>query len=179
MARGIPSHPIFAVMLALALLASVSAPVGAAPYTTAGAGDSVAITESLAAIDGPGHHFGFGQASVLAQTTPQQTQTAIAAQQTQQAAAPPALTGQAGVPCATQVGQICTITGGVNGQWTKTGLGGSFTVTATVPATAILNDGVPIIFLPTTAGVETFTNACSVPTAIGSTVTCSGTTVGD
>src|SRR5215211_7111474 len=119
MARGIPSHPVLAVMLALALLASVSAPVGAAPYTTAGAGDSVAITESLAAIDGPGHHFGFGQASVLAQTTPQQTQTAVSAQQTQQAAAPPASTGQAGVSCAAQVGQTCTVVGAVSGSWTK------------------------------------------------------------
>jgi hypothetical protein len=136
------------------------------------------ITESLAAIDGPGHHFGFGQASVLAQTTPQQTQTAVSAQQTQQAAAPPPLTGQTGVPCATQVGQVCTVVGAVSGSWTKTG-SGSFTVTATVPATAILNDGVPIIFLPTTAGVETFTAACGVPTTIGGSVTCSGTTVGD
>src|SRR5215207_2506398 len=138
MARGIPSHPVLAVMLALALLASVSAPVGAAPYTTTGAGDSVAITESLAAIDGPGHHFGFGQASVLAQTTPQQTQTVVSAIQTQQAAAPPPSTGSGS--CTLTVGQTCTITGGVNGSWTKTA-SGSFTVTATVPATAILNDG--------------------------------------
>jgi uncharacterized repeat protein (TIGR01451 family) len=128
------------------------------------------------AVDGPGHHFGFGQASVLAQTTPDQTATAISAQQTQQAAAPPGSTGSG--PCATQVGQTCTAVGGVNGSWTKTA-SGSFTFTATVPATAILNDGAPRIFLPTTAGVESFNAACSVPTAIGGTVTCSGTTVGD
>jgi len=50
-------------------MVSFALPASAAPNTVIGAGDSVAVTDSLAAIDGPGHHFGFSQASVLAQVT--------------------------------------------------------------------------------------------------------------
>jgi len=73
MTRGIPSHPVLAAMLALALLVGLGLPASAAPNTVVGTGDSVTVTESLAAIDGPGHHFGFSQSSVLAQLAVRQS----------------------------------------------------------------------------------------------------------
>jgi uncharacterized repeat protein (TIGR01451 family) len=180
MTRGIPSHPVLAAILALALLVSISAPVGAAPYATAGAGASTEPVAALAALDGPGHHFGFGQASVLAQTTPQQTQTAVAAQQTQVAAPTPTVSGTPGTTgaCTNEVGGTCTIQGDVSGSWTKTG-SGTLTVVVATPAGAVLNDGVPILFVPTTIGVEQFNAACGVPIVVGGLVTCTATTVGD
>jgi hypothetical protein len=69
MTRGIPSHPVLAAILALALLASFSAPAGAAPAATTGAGDTPTINQSIVLTDGPGNRFGFSQASVLAQAT--------------------------------------------------------------------------------------------------------------
>lgn len=66
MTRRIPSHPVLAAMLALALLVSVSQPVGAAPATTAGAGDTVEITQSIVDTGAPTARFQF---SVLDQLT--------------------------------------------------------------------------------------------------------------
>jgi CSLREA domain-containing protein len=89
---------------------------------------------------------------------------------------PPLLTGQAGVPCATQVGQTCPITGAASGDWTKTG-SGTFRVTANGPANTAPN-GMPRIFLPSTAGVESF--ACApLPAAPPFTAICTGVTAGD
>jgi hypothetical protein len=165
-------------------MVSITLPAGAAPSTVVGTGDSVVATESLAAIDGPGHHFGFSQASVLAQATAsqtavlvQQTQTAVAAVQTQQAAPRPGQTGTTNVPCTSTIGSSCAITGAVSGTFTKTG-SGTVTVTAAAPATAILNDGTPILFVSTTSGVEQINN-CTVPVSVGGSVTCTGNTVGD
>jgi uncharacterized repeat protein (TIGR01451 family) len=172
--RSVPVRALGALLLVGALFTAYTVPASAAPSPLAVVENGSVDLAPAAAVDGPGHHFGFGQASVLAQTTPDLTGTAIAAQQTQQAAPPPGTTGSG--PCTTVVGQSCTISGAVSGSWTKTS-SGSYTVTATVPATAILNDGAPRIFLPTTAGVEQGT--CTIPTAIGGTVTCSGTTTGD
>ena len=65
---------------------------------------------SMGAVDAPGHHFGFSQSSILAQTTGQLTLLALPS---------PVITG--GTPCTTVIGGTCSITGGVNGGWTKTG----------------------------------------------------------
>src|SRR5579884_2582925 len=97
------------VVLVLALTQGFSPMARAAPNATDAGAAATADAALLAAYDGPGHHFGFRQASVLAQTTPEQTQTAVAAQATQQAAPPPPLTGSGA--CTTQVNQVCTIAG--------------------------------------------------------------------
>jgi hypothetical protein len=163
------------VLIALALLLPFSAQPETPAALAAEVRGGAAIAQPLLAVDGPGHHFGY-TSSVLAQTTPQLTQTVVAAQQTQQAAPPPASTGSG--QCAVAVGLTCTIAGNVNGAWTKTN-SGSFTFTAVASATVIANDGFPILFMPTTAGVEQFNFTCTAPTGPGASVTCAGTTVGD
>ncbi len=161
-------------MMALALLVGLALPASAAPNTVVGTGDSVAVTDSLAAIDGPGHHFGFSQASVLAQTTGQQTLQALGN--------PVSLNTTATQTCATTIGQSCAVTGQVSGSWTKTG-SGTATVTATAPNP--VNAVQPIIFARTTAGTEVLvagvgTTTCNPnPPAAGATITCTFSTTGD
>ncbi len=87
----------------------------------------------------------------------------------------PPSSGQPGVPCTTQIGGICTISGpNLQGSWTKTG-SGTFTVTATGPVGTVIG-GLPAIFLPTTAGVEGF--QCG-PVNAALQTTCTGATVGN
>jgi hypothetical protein len=161
-------------MLALVLLVGLALPASAAPNTVVGTGDSVTVTESLAAIDGPGHHFGFSQSSVLAQSTGQQTLQALGN--------PVTLNTTATTSCGTTIGTSCAITGQVTGSWTKTG-SGTATVTATAPNP--VNAVAPIIFARTTVGTEILvsgvgTTTCNpaTPTA-GIAVSCTFTTAGD
>jgi hypothetical protein len=127
---------------------------------------------SLGEIDAPGHHFGFSQANVLAQTTGQLTLLALPS---------PVLTG--GAPCTTTTGQVCTITGQVNGSWTRTGPSpgfpspNQFTFSATTPNGATIPQAAPGIFVPTVAGTEA--HSCTAPGGVGTTVTCTGTTSND
>jgi hypothetical protein len=152
-------------MLALALLAALVPAVGAAPYTAVGTGDSVAVTDSLAAIDGPGHHFGFTQASVLAQSTSQQTLI------------PTGGSGQVvttGTACTTTLNTTCvgTITGGGSITYLKTG-SGTVTITVTDPVGSVAGSG-KVIFAGTTAGTITV-----VPgTTAGATYTPATVTAG-
>jgi hypothetical protein len=128
---------------------------------------------SSAAIDSPGHHFGFSQASVMAQSSSQLTLLA----------APSPVINLNGQPCTTVVGQQCTITGQVTGVWVKTvspsagPAPNNFTFNAVVPDGAKLPQGQPPIYIPTTGGMES--HPCSAPTAVGSSVTCTGTTSTD
>jgi hypothetical protein len=178
MTRGIPSHPVLAAMLALALLVGLGLPASAAPNTVVGTGDSVTVTESLAAIDGPGHHFGFSQSSVLAQTTGQQTIIALGQPASLNTTATQDCTGTT----TTDAGGVCTITGQVAGSWTDTGSGNGV-VTATEPTP--VNPVAPINFARTTIGTETLTagvggTSCNPnPPTAGATISCTFTTVGD
>jgi len=164
--------------LALALLVGLGLPASAAPNTVVGTGDSVTATESLGSIDGPGHHFGFSQSSVLAQTTGQQTLQTIGQPAGFNTTATQDCTGTT----TTDAGGVCPITGQVNGSWTDTG-SGIAVVTATVPTP--VNAVQPIIFARTTIGTETFvagvgTTTCNPnPPTAGATISCSFTTVGD
>jgi hypothetical protein len=128
----------------------------------------VAVTDSLAAIDGPGHHFGFTQASVLAQSTSQQTLI------------PTGGSGQVvttGQPCTTQINTTCAINGtGVTGSYTKTG-SGTVTITVTDPANAVNGSG-KVIFAGTTTGTQTFTPGTATGgTCSPATVTAGGTEI--
>ena len=88
----------------------------------------------------------------------------------------PASTGQTGVPCAGTAGQNCTVSGGVTGTWTE-GTTHPFFLTTLGPA-GTAPGSTPRVFLPTTAGVETFT--CSpVGVVAPFNVVCSGSTIGD
>ncbi|HEY7061153.1 MAG TPA: DUF11 domain-containing protein [Chloroflexota bacterium] len=75
MSRRIPFRALAAPLLALALVVGFMVPANAAPVGEVGPGDLLTITtsavaaDSLAAIEAPGHHFGFTQASVVAQAT--------------------------------------------------------------------------------------------------------------
>jgi hypothetical protein len=161
-------------MLALLLAVGLVLPASAAPTTVVGTGDSVVVTESLAAIDGPGHHFGFSQSSVLAQSTGQQTLQALGN--------PATLNTTATQACATAVGQTCVISGQVNGSSTKNA-SGIVVITTTAPAN--VNPVQPIIFARTTIGTEIFvagvgTTTCNPnPPTAGAIVTCNFTTAGD
>jgi hypothetical protein len=88
----------------------------------------------------------------------------------------PPVTGQAGLPCANAVGQICNATGGVTGPWTKRS-SGSFAFTAQGPA-ATLPLSFPTVFIPTTIGVESI-QCNQLPVAAPFTATCVGNTAGD
>jgi len=178
MTRGIPSHPVLAAMLALALLVGLALPASAAPTTVVGTGDSVVVTESLAAIDGPGHHFGFSQSSVLAQSTGQQTLTSLGNPVTLNTTATQDCTGTT----VNDAGLNCPITGQLVGNWTDTG-SGIGVVTATVPTP--VNPIQPIIFARTTNGTEVFTagvgsTVCNPnPPVAGTTINCTFITTGD
>jgi len=164
--------------LALALLVGLGLPASAAPNTVVGTGDSVAVTDSLASIDGPGHHFGFSQSSVLAQTTGQQTLQALGQPAGFNTTATQDCTGTT----TTDAGGVCPITGQVTGSWTDTG-SGIAVITATVPTP--VNAVQPIIFARTTIGTETFvagvgTATCNPnPPTAGATINCTFQTVGD
>src|SRR3954469_16608756 len=128
---------------------------------------------SMGEIDAPGDHFGFSQSSVLAQTTGQLTLLALPS---------PVITG--GTPCTTVTGSTCTITGQVRGGWTKTGPSAPgvpspnvFTFDTTTPNGATIPQGGPSIFVPTVAGTEQ--HGCNAPSAVGTNVTCTGTTATD
>lgn len=177
------THPTAArlvlVVLVTAVLAVLAVPAG--PTTPAAVAASsrparLAGPAAEPAAAGPGAHFGFSQASVLAQVTA--TQTVIALQATQQAAPTPTLSGTPGAAgaCVGSIGGTCNVSGAVSGSWTKSG-SGSYSFQVNIPANAVLNDGPPLLFLPTTAGVEQRT--CSAPTSFSFSVSCSGSTVGD
>jgi hypothetical protein len=171
MTRGIPSHPVLAAMLALALLVGLALPASAAPTTVVGTGDSVTVTESLAAIDGPGHHFGFSQASVLAQATNNFT--------------PPSGPVTPQVP--NQVcNPSCTFGGGAPQSETAsaTHVASSVVAASTTSAAGIGTYAqTPSLFAFTNAAVaqpERLTNpGCNQITGPGQPITCSGTAVGD
>jgi acid phosphatase len=87
---------------------------------------------------------------------------------------PPASSGQAGVPAASQPGQQAVVSGAVSGTLTVTA-SMAFTLTATGPANTVVG-GVPAVFLPTTVRVESF--ACGAVTPARQTI-CTGTTAGN
>jgi hypothetical protein len=138
----------------------------------------VTVTDSLAAIDGPSHHFGFSQSSVLAQSTGQQTIVALG----QPVSLNTTATQDCSGPVAGDAGTNCPITGQVAGNWTDTG-SGIGVVTATVPTP--VNPVAPIIFARTTIGTETLIpgvggNTCNpTPPVAGGSISCTFTTVGD
>jgi hypothetical protein len=114
------------------------------------------------------------------------TQTAAALLTQVRTSAQPPISGTATppVPCATLVGQGCTISSVSPGGPTGTaGKVSSFTfnVTTTAPAGSVANQN-PIIFISTTIGIETQVNnatfTCSAVTAGAQTV-CQGRTNGD
>src|SRR3954467_5682765 len=79
-------------------------PLGPAATRAAGltvASDSV---PAVGSVDGPGHHFGFTQASVLGQTTVQQTLTSVAATATRRGGLPQPITGALAQSALTAVG---------------------------------------------------------------------------
>src|SRR5581483_3120001 len=87
---------------------------------------------------------------------------------------PPLLSGQAGVPAASAIGQIVTVRGAVSGTFRVVG-SMSYTLLATGPAGTVVG-GIPAVFIPTTAGVESF--ACGAVSVTLQT-TCTGTTSGN
>ncbi|HEY7062683.1 MAG TPA: hypothetical protein VII06_14480 [Chloroflexota bacterium] len=137
-------HPALVALLALALLTTLGglspAPVG---YAAPPAAPALAPP---AAVDGPGHHFGFTQARVLAQSTSQQTLI------------PTGGSGQVvttGQPCTTTINTTCTgtLTGGGSITYLKNG-SGVVTITVTDPVGSVAGSG-KVIFAGTTAGVIT------------------------
>src|SRR3954470_13857231 len=73
MSQRIPLRVVGAWLLALAFIVSFTLPASATPASEVGGSltiDSlVAGVDSLASVDGPGHHFGYSEASVVAQAT--------------------------------------------------------------------------------------------------------------
>ncbi len=88
----------------------------------------------------------------------------------------PPSTGVANTPCASVAGQICGVTGGVTGVWTR-GTPSPFSFTATGPANS-LPGGTPAAFLPTTTAVEGFT-CQQLGVSVPFNVTCTGNTAGN
>jgi hypothetical protein len=175
--RAVRTRLVFAVWLLVALTIVAPlwgpAPAGAAPGSAAEVGPSLALAATFGGgIDGPGHHFGFSAASVLAQAT---------------ATAVPGST----VPCANVAGQACTVTGtgtgntgSVTGSGTITPTGAqSFTLTATVPtgflgAPVVPAGTIPVATFTTITGTQTLQCApvaANPPLAGGIQTTCSGT----
>jgi hypothetical protein len=165
-------------MLALALLVGLALPVSAAPTTVVGTEDSLAIasavsiTDALASIDRPSHHFGFSQASVLAQITPSQAQQVL-----------PGLgyTGVATNGCAAIVGQTCQVTGAITGSATITASATWNLTVVAAPAGALVG-GIPQAFALTTinaVGLGEGPFPCTALAAAGGTTTCTFTTVGN
>ena len=178
--RGFLAHPLLAILVLLALVGGLALPLDASPAQAAepgrslgpsGLGEGLLAPAALAsAVDGPGHHFGFRQASVLAQATPADTPTATAT------ATPPTVPAQQ-VPCASVAGQTCTVTGtgsGTTGSVTGTGTvqsngGMAWSLTASVPtgflgAPVIPAGTIPVATFTTTSGTETIT--CSAVTFV-------------
>ncbi len=89
---------------------------------------------------------------------------------------PPPPSGQLGTPCTTIVGVRCAASGAVAGAWTKSG-SGTFTFSAAAPF-GVAPSGSPALFIPTTAGVESFPCAALAP-APPFTAICAGATRGD
>jgi 6-phosphogluconolactonase (cycloisomerase 2 family) len=85
----------------------------------------------------------------------------------------PPLTGLVGISCATVIGTTCMVAPLV-GQFRVTG-SMSYVVTATGPSGTVAS-GIPVIFVPTTVGVERFTCG-AVTTQL--TATCTGNTLGN
>ncbi|HEY7064421.1 MAG TPA: hypothetical protein VII06_23285 [Chloroflexota bacterium] len=173
--RATLKRPVLAIWLLVALVVvapfGLPAPVSATPGQAAEAGSPIAVAASLAnAIDGPGHHFGFSQASILAQAT---------------ATAVPGST----TPCANQAGQVCTVTGngtGTTGQVTGSGTitstgAESWTLTASIgqgfPGAPVVPAGtIPVASFTTTTGTQTFQCTAVTFVAGGANTTCTGTT---
>jgi hypothetical protein len=177
MMRATPSQPVLVAMLALALLVGLVLPASAAPNTVIGPGDSLATAGAVtapdapASIDGPGHHFGFTQASVVAQVT---------ASQAQQVLAGLGYTGVATNPCVVTIGQVCQVTGAITGSATITG-SASWNITVTAPPAGALVGGIPQAFALTTAnavGLGEGPFPCSAFVA-GTATTCAFVTAGN
>src|SRR5579883_2722726 len=83
--------------------------------------------------------------------------------------------GQAGVPCATVVSATCTVSGSVTGSGTVTA-SITWSLTATIPS-GVATGIVPTAVFTTTAGLEGIT--CNAIASGASSVTCTGTTVGN
>jgi hypothetical protein len=83
--------------------------------------------------------------------------------------------GQPGVPCASSVGQTCSVAGSVQGLGSVTA-SMSWSLTATVPR-GVAAGTVPVAVVPTTAGLQGF--LCSAVAADAGTVACAGTTSGN
>lgn len=86
----------------------------------------------------------------------------------------PPTSGQPGVPACNQAGQVVTVVGVVSGTLTCVA-SATFALTATGPAGTLVG-GVPAVFIPTTAGVESY--ACG-PVSAARTTTCTGRTLGN
>jgi hypothetical protein len=164
-------------MLLLALLASLVLPASAAPNPVLGPGDSLATTSSVtvpdapASIDGPGHHFGFTQASVVAQVT---------ASQAQQVLTGLGYTGVATNPCALTIGQTCQVTGAITGSASITS-SANWNITVAAPPAGALVGGIPQAFALTTAnavGLGEGPFPCSAFVA-GTATTCAFRTAGN
>ncbi len=87
------------------------------------------------------------------------------------------LVGSAGVPCAGQIGQSCSVAGTVNGTLTRTG-SMTFTLTATVPA-GLVAGITPVAVFSTDAGIQAVACAAPAAGAGGSAYTCTGTITGN
>ncbi len=177
MIRATPSQPVLVAMLALALLVGLVLPASAAPTTVIGPGDSVTTAssvtapDSVASVDGPGHHFGFTQASVVAQVTTSQAQQVLAGL---------GYTGTATNPCVVTIGQVCQVTGAITGSATITG-SASWNITVTAPPAGALVGGIPQAFALTTGnavGVGEGPFPCSAFVA-GTATTCAFVTAGN
>jgi len=172
MSRRIPSRVLGAPLLALALIVSFALPASATPASLVSPDPASVDAASLAAIEGAGHHFGFSQASVLAQATSNFT--------------PPT-----GPTTGTVAGQVCnpscTFGGGSPQPETASAVHVASSVIS-ASTSAVAGTGVyaqtPSLFAFTNAAVaqpERLTNpGCNtITTGAGAAITCSGTSVGD
>ncbi len=101
----------------------------------------------------------------------------VAQAQTQAQATAGFLLGTAGVPCATQIGQSCSVAGAVSGTLTRTG-SMSFTLTATVPV-GLIAGITPVAVFSTDAGIQAVACAAPAAGAGGTPFTCTGTLSGN
>jgi hypothetical protein len=164
-------------MLLVALLVGLVLPASAAPNRVIGPGDSVVTASSVtapdavAAIDGPGHHFGFTQASVVAQVTTSQAQQVLAGL---------GYTGATTNGCTILIGQTCQVTGAITGSATITG-SASWNITVAAPPAGARVGGIPQAFALTTlnaVGLGEGPFPCSA-FAAGVATTCAFTTAGN
>lgn len=142
----------------------------------------LALTPSATPTLHPGTQTAIAQTATVTPTIHPLTATALALTPTATHAPPvvppgvnpPPLSGQAGVPAASAIGQIVTVRGAVSGTFRVVG-SMSYTLLATGPAGTVVG-GIPAVFIPTTAGVESV--ACGA-VSVALQTTCTGTTSGN